>query len=394
MDQATLMDRLEDRLLDRILARRPSSKRLEAGFDNFAWDSDRVNYDEKRRIPTCLSSVSSTLSSNPTISLTALKEGRGHVLLLEGQDTIGCKSNLFSYLKSHQEFLSQELRVRGGLLIRACGLQDAKDFRDVLKLFQDDEKGCRDYRDGISPRTKVLDGIFTSTEYSAKYDMALHNEMSYNREPPSKIAFFCENAPPKGSGRTPIASSEEILKKLPRNIVSEYKRRGVRYIVNAPSKDKGPGVPWETMYETNDKRKVDECCREMGIKTRWNANGSLTTFRNAPATRCHPVTKREVWFNHSHLFHPTDLPPKTQEALRRLHKSRDYYPKYCMYGDGEEIPTDFLEKIRKTQNECTMSWDWQNGDLLLLDNFVLCHGRTAYNSEDKPKRRILASMLF
>jgi len=392
MDPDTLMDRLENKLLDRILAR--SVLKDERSRPISASKGLNKVLQKTIEIPSPSSSVSSTLSSNPTISLTTVKESKGHVLLLEGQDTTNCRTNLMEYLRSHMGFIQQELRTRGGLLIRNCGLEDAKDFRDILKYFQDSQKGCRDYRDGISPRTKVLDGIFTSTEYSSKYNMALHNEMSYNKDPPSKIAFFCETAPPSGTGRTPLASSEEILKKLPDSLVAEYKKKGLSYIVNSPSKGKGPGVPWQTMYETTSKAEVDACCNEMNIQTRWNADGSLTTFRNAPSTRKHPQTGREIWFNHSHLFHPTDLPVKTQEALKRIHKTRDRFPKYSMFANGEEIPSKHLDKIRETQKECSMSWDWHKGDLLLLDNFVLCHGRTAYDSSIMPKRRILASMLF
>ena len=72
--------------------------------------------------------------------------------------------------------------------------------------------------------------------------MALHNEMSYNPAPPSKIAFFCEVAPEPGTGRTALASSEEILCRIPEHVVKAFKEKGLMYIVNAPSEGKGHGV--------------------------------------------------------------------------------------------------------------------------------------------------------
>merc|ERR1712087_58056 len=234
----------------------------------------------------------------------------------------------------------------------------------------------------------------TSTEYSANHDMAVHNEMSYNPHPPSKIAFFCETPPAPGTGRTPIASSEEILRKLPADMVNRFKSTGLRYIVNASSKGKGPGVPWQTMYESSDPAEVDSVCRDMKVKTKWNEDGSLTTYRSASAVRNHPVSDVEVWFNHSHLFHPTDLPVSTQKALNRVHSTYEKYPKYCLFDDGTEIPSQYLNEIRKVQKECSMSWDWQAGDLLLLDNYLMCHGRSSFDSKSQPKRRVLASMLF
>ena len=224
--------------------------------------------------------------------------------------------------------------------------------------------------------------------------MALHNEMSYNPSPPSKIAFFCEVTPEKGTGRTPLASSEEILTRVPAEVRKIYKEKGLMYIVNAPSEGKGPGVSWQRMYETEDRNEVDRVCASMGIETKWRDDGSLCTYRTATSTRTHPVTGREVWFNHSHLFHTSDLPPKTQAALDRIYPSKEHFPKNCMFADGSEIPKEYLDSVRKAQADSTMSWDWQKGDLMLLDNFVLCHGRNKYSPTRKQKRRILASMLF
>ena len=48
----------------------------------------------------------------------------------------------------------------------------------------------------------------------------------------------------------------------------------------------------------------------------------------------------------------------------------------------------------RAQAESTVTWDWRKGDLVLLDNFALCHGRTQYDPDRMPKRRVLASMLF
>jgi hypothetical protein len=154
------------------------------------------------------------------------------------------------------------------------------------------------------------------------------------------------------------------------------------------------GVAWQRMYESDNKGEVDTLCGSMGIQTKWRDDGSLCTFRTASATRTHPVTGREVWFNHSHLFHTSDLPERTQAALSSIYPSSDYYPKNCLFADGSEIPLEYLDSVRKAQVESTVSWDWQKGDLILLENFVLCHGRSKYSPTALPKRRVLASMLF
>jgi hypothetical protein len=96
----------------------------------------------------------------------------------------------------------------------------------------------------------------------------------------------------------------------------------------------------------------------MNIDTKWNSNKSLSTSRQAPATSKHPVTGVEVWMNHSHLFHPSDLPLSTQKSLERACSTIEQYPKYVTYGDGSKIDTKDLNHVRSVLDDCTMVFDW------------------------------------
>lgn len=308
------------------------------------------------------------------------------IFLVEGSNT---KQMLMAYLQSNQGILSSKLSEHGALLFRNVGLMNPQDFADVCRMFT---TNWRDYRDGISPRTEVIEGVFTSTEYPAHLDMAMHNEMSYNQLPPRKIAFFCETPPVPGTGQTPIASSRKILSRIDPRIVARFKQKGLKYIVNAPSKGKGPGVPWQTMYQSDDRREVEKLCASMDIQCFWKKDDSLMTTRTRSATRLHHSTQEETWCNHAHLFHPTDLPERTQQTLKRVCKTALDFPKNCLYADDSEIDPNDLTHIRSVLTSCEFVFDWQKGDLLLLDNFKVCHGRKPFQSGTD--RRILASLLF
>lgn len=250
----------------------------------------------------------------------------------------------------------------------------------------------RDYKDGISPRVKVLDGVFTSTEYPPQYPLALHNEMSYNPNPPPYIAFFCETPPARG-GETPIASSREILARMPGHVRARF-AQGIRYVVNAPSLDCGPGVPWQRMYDAETRDEVEATCRGLGVSCEWRPSGALRTVRTAPATRRHPRHGVEVWFNHAHLFHPSDLPEDIRRALPSMYASPMDYPKNAFFADGSEIDPGDLAEVRRVLSECEVEFPYQRGDYLILDNYLLCHGRRPFDADVQPRRRILASLLF
>lgn len=86
------------------------------------------------------------------------------------------------------------------------------------------------------------------------------------------------------------------------------------------------------------------------------------------------------------MFHPSDLPPSTQIVLGSLYPSPNLYPKYASFGNGQEIPSKYLDEIRNVQEKCKISWDWMKGDLMLLDNYLICHGRTKFDKDDKGKQ--------
>ena len=105
------------------------------------------------------------------------------------------------------------------------------------------------------------------------------------------------------------------------------------------------GKCWQETYGTNDRLEVESFLSEQGIEWKWNEDGSLHTERVFPATRRHPVTDRQAWFNHAHLFHPSDLPKDSYDALCHV-MNREDLPKYVTYADGEEIEVEHLNHIR------------------------------------------------
>jgi alpha-ketoglutarate-dependent taurine dioxygenase len=83
------------------------------------------------------------------------------------------------------------------------------------------------------------------------------------------------------------------------------------------------------------------------------------------------------WFNHATFFHVTTLEPALRDALLSQF-SEDDLPNNTYYGDGQPIEPSVLDELRGAYHEATRLFPWQTGDLLLLDNTIMAHGREPF----------------
>jgi hypothetical protein len=66
----------------------------------------------------------------------------------------------------------------------------------------------------------------------------------------------------------------------------------------------------------------------------------------------------------------------------------DGVPYNTYYGDGSPIEDSVIEELRRAYDSETVQFTWQKGDLLLMDNMLVAHGRNPYTGA----RRIIVGM--
>ena len=149
----------------------------------------------------------------------------------------------------------------------------------------------------------------------------------------------------------------------------------------------GIGLPWQTVFQTNKKEEVDAYCRKVGIETEWREGDRLRTRAIRTAVAKHPRTGALVWFNHATFFHVSTLSPAISQVLLEEFKEEDM-PTNSYYGDGSPIEAEVLEQLRDAYRRETRAFLWQQGDVLMVDNMLVAHGRMPYVGP----RRILVGM--
>jgi alpha-ketoglutarate-dependent taurine dioxygenase len=272
------------------------------------------------------------------------------------------------------------LHRHGAILFR--GFEIASDL-EFSKVIESNSSGWAKYREPATPRTEVRENIFTSTEYPPENEIPLHNENSHCTTWPLKLYFYCVTAPVSG-GQTPFADCRRVMSRLSPAVLDQFARRKWRYVRNFGN---GLGFSWQKVFGAGTRNEVESYCRSNSMECLWGENDSLKVSYVRDAVRTHPLTGEEIWFNHGLFFNPISIEASLREMLLESF-SVDELPYNTYYGDGAPVEPGVLEEIREAYRQETCYFDWRKGDVLLLDNMLVAHGRKPF----KGPRRVLVGM--
>ncbi|NER27501.1 MAG: condensation domain-containing protein [Symploca sp. SIO1C4] len=276
--------------------------------------------------------------------------------------------DLLTWTKNNLEFIERQLLQYGGILLRNFNVDSISTFEQFIKSLC---PNLLPYQERSTPRTEIGGNIYTSTEYPAHQHIALHNEFSYAYTWPMKICFHCVKSAAQG-GETPIADSRKVFQLLDPKIKERFIQNKVMYVRNYGT---GIDLSWQEVFQTTDKLIVEDYCRKSTIEFAWKSN-NLKTWQVRHAVAKHPHTEEMVWFNQAHLFHISNLATEVRESM--LQAFPENLPRNAYYGDGSIIETSILDEIREVYQQASVSFIWQEGDVLLLDNMLVAHGRKPF----------------
>lgn len=314
-------------------------------------------------------------------------------LVIEPAKSSFSKQDLYALLKEENSYFKKELLKHGGLLIRNFNLENADDFSSVIESMG--TGGCVNYVGGDSPRTKVKGNIYTSTEAPPSIKIPLHNELSFVKNYPSHIYFFCEIAPAE-KGETIIGDARKIYNAIDAQVKKRFIERQLKYVSHYCYKNRGvfslnkSHKTWINVFETEDKDEVVKKCLENEFGYKWFKNDWLEISQTRPAVMNHPQTGEKVWFNQVHLydFNPRLLGWKFYIPTKIVYMQKHTRLHEVFFADGKKIPKDDLYHVMDVLDKETVAFPWKKGDVLILDNILAMHGRATFTG----KRRVLTAM--
>lgn len=289
--------------------------------------------------------------------------------------------DLAGFVAANKAAVYAALGDAGALLFRGFDVPDPQAFDAVVEAYG--EPGFT-YEDSLSNavRTNVTSRVFTANEAPPTTEIFLHHEMAQTPLYPAKLFFYCEIAPESG-GATPLCRSDRVLDRIHAehpDFHAALLHHGVRYTNVMPGSDdagSGQGRSWRNTLSVDSREEAEARLAQLGYDWAWLADEALrATTPVLPAIR--DLGERGASFFNQLIA-----------AFRGWADARNDPNRAITLGNGEPITSEQMAGPIAIADELTYDLQWKAGDVALIDNFLVMHGRRPFSG----KRRVLASLV-
>lgn len=221
--------------------------------------------------------------------------------------------------------------------------------------------------------------LMTATGATQDFPMALHGEMYYLGSPPDLIWFYCQ-VPVQAGGQTTIGDGVQIFHDLPPEIQTLLQNRDIRYDRRIPEGE------WQVTFQTQTRAEAEAFCRSQKLELSWDKDGTaLTQFRTSAL--------RKTASGDFSFINSMELVALGEAAMRASGgeklASEIKINLVVRWDDGTPIEPGILKQIGRATSRNEVEVSWQRGDIILVDNRSVMHGRRSSSGSD---RKILVRM--
>lgn len=221
---------------------------------------------------------------------------------------------------------------------------------------------------GEHPELDDTEGVYRPTMFAPDEKLLWHHENSFNIEWPRYIAFVCQR-PAQAGGETPIVDGRLIFDSVQAAAIEQFSKQGIVYERLC---DGRAGRSWKQLFRTDDAATAARLA-EINEEALVVAGDNAVIRAKRPAFL--KVRNGTSWFNQLLHWHPRALPTEIRDHVKK--KTIPAY-RHCTFGDGSEIPEELVDELIEIHAALEFAIEWRKGDILLLDNEVIAHGRNPF----------------
>jgi len=284
------------------------------------------------------------------------------------------------WVHENRERLLKLANQHGAVLFRDFPLSTAEDFDAFVAAF---DLPNFPYNESLSNAVRVnrTERVFSANEAPPEIKILFHHEMAQTPVFPAVLFFFCEIAPEEG-GATPVCRSDVLYERLAQKcpeFVEQCEKLGLKYSNVMPGvddPDSGMGRSWMSTLGVESNAEAEARLLKLGYTWEWLEDGSLRA--TTPALPCirEASSGRKIFFN------------QLIAAFCGWKDSRNDPSEAIRHGDGTKLDRDAVMQAVEIADELTFNVEWQPGDVVLVDNTIIMHGRQPF----KGTRKVLASL--
>ena len=277
------------------------------------------------------------------------------------------KSNIFAI---DQENIRSLFKKSGVLLFRDFDINTDK-FEQFTNLFGNE---FMHYIGGAQVR-KIINkngdqtissvNFYTDSDNQHKrtFKLPLHGEMFYTKSRPTLLWFYCV-APPLEDGETTVCDGVQVYQELSEATKNLFKTKRLKYIRHYANGE------WQGRFQTDDLSELAKFCQESDLHLKIDKDTqAITTEYVYPAIVKTRWGGQEAFLNSILIVEWQEAAGKTDSIVR--------------LEDNSRIPDDVLLELQEVTERLTYLISWQRGDILMIDNTRMLHGRRAFSDQQR-----------
>ena len=299
--------------------------------------------------------------------------------------------------KAKSGYFNKLLEDHGAIIFQNLGGSDPDSFAQFIKIigiYSGDE--FFEQNGTVAQRTEINDVLSTANEGPSSRTLYQHNEFSRFIKYPKKLFFACSEFDAEG-GETPLVHGgklfNDVFEKDP-DFISLLSKKGLYLRQTWPlvSNNKtswsdrfcfGRDLDLEKDSLEVKKQKAEKLVAETVSKDyEWDQKDNLVVHQHTSPIRIYKRTDGEsfpTFFNSIATFYGD---------MKYSHDGHKKTDALKFDSDQDDMSKEALDNILESSINISYKHKWVKGDLALVDNYQVSHGRLPWEGH----RKILVSM--
>ncbi|WP_254445349.1 TauD/TfdA family dioxygenase [Anabaena sp. UHCC 0204] len=258
-----------------------------------------------------------------------------------------------SILELDQAEIINLFKEYGVLLFRGF-TTDTEIFREFSNLFSTD---FLDYAGGAFNRKVINNDKTILSVNDFQTEIKLHGEMYYQKNIPLMLWFFCAN-PAASDGQTTVCDGRQFFAELSNSTKELFNQKKLKFRAKMSQEQ------WQKKYKIDDVNQLEEICAN---------NNTLVTIYEDQSILLEYICS---------LVIPSRC-GNHQVFINSLLPAMQLNPDVLRFDDDSPIPDELMAELNGIAEKITTNICWQKGDILMIDNTRIMHGRRAFTDETR-----------